>query len=533
MDAVGHGLLEGATNLGIGFVGEKAGLDPLAQALSSRAIVGFLDGAFNPNKTVGASIFNAFSKSAFDLATLGGDKANDPVARATYLAKINDFSNIVREQGLTTALENYATSIFQREAVEDIYRLGGIADVLLGNVDYNVKIAGVDVKKVTINPKMAIYLDPITDDFRGRQFGSDYIEYGTYGVSPDGQFKLKEGFVQTRTGDFWMLLRIQDGIPLGYTLNTLAPSSDILVQPTVIVTPEAFNDDGTLRSGVIENKVTGLKLLLKDNWLTAISVSTAPGEVDTVAFLTQVGVSRLRPEELATAINAFISNGICNGSCGAPPYLEGWRQEFVRAGANSNSIFLDPTYENGNAGRDLFLWLTDTLGADPVTNDLITKADARFLSDGGLPAGHDRMVVAYSGSGNPWIKVLHRKDYGVSTYMGIGTPEVQKDFKGTSVKRAISIVGEDDWVGRLFRGGDLFTGVEHQYRIVLKGVDHVHYSYDPANPTEIGLKSAKFIALMGRNYNNDAWIGNELRKYKQTDGRYLVDLDQFAIDHGF
>jgi len=525
---MGQGLLNGATNLGIDFLGKQAGLDPFEQALSARAIVGFLDGALNPKKTVGASIFDAFKRSTFDTATLGGDKANDPVARATYLAKINDFSSIIRQQGLTTAIETYAATIFQRQAIEDIYRLGGVADALLRNVTYP-KIAGVDVKKVAINSQDAIFLDPINNDFKGRQFGSDYLEFGTYGISPEGQFKLKEGFVQTRTGDFWMTLRIQGGFPLGYSF---VPSSDISAQPTVVVTTEALNTDGTLRSGVIENKVTGLKLLLKDNWLTAISAPTAPGEADSVALLTKVGVSRLTPNELATAINVFMSNGICNESCGPPPGLESWQQEFARAGVDPNRVFLAPAYENGNAARDLFLWLADTLGADPVTNGLITTLDARFLADGGLPSGKDRLAVFYSGTGNPGIKVLHRKDYGVSTYMGIGTPETQKNFTGTSVKRTISIVGENDWVGRLFGGGDPFKGVDNQYRIVLKGVDHVNYSYDPSKPTETGTTSATFIAKIAAHYNDDAWLGSKLDKYKQPDGRYFIDAAEFLRNSG-
>ena len=537
MQAMGRGLLEGATNLGIGFAGEQAGLDPLAQALSSRAIVGFLDGAFNPHKTVGASIFDAFKKSTFDLATLGGDKANDPYSRAVYLAKINDFSNIIRERGLTTALETYATSIFQRQAVEDIYRLGGFADLLLGNVSFT-KLNGLDVKKITINSDTALFLDPITEDIRGRQLSRDYIEAGVYGISPDGQFKLLRGSVSTRVGgDLWVNLKIEDGLPNGYSFT---PVADDPSQSRLVVTPEAFNADGSLRSAVIENKVTGVKLVLKDGWLVSLTAPTVAGELASTELLSQVSVARLSPEEMGTMVEVVLSNGI-NNLGQIPAYLESWRQEYERAGGDPNKVMFDPVYENGktpifSTPRDLSLWLMDTAGLDPVTNDWIAAADARFIGDGGLPTGTDRLVLAYSGSGNPAIKALHRKDYGVSTYLGVGTVEPSKSFTGTSVTRAIRIVGEDDWVAGLFFGNRPFTGVENQYRIVLQDISHTDYGYDPNNTSSanpLALKAAQFIGLVERHYNDDTWLGQNLEKYRQTDGRYSVDLEQFARDHGF
>jgi hypothetical protein len=132
------------------------------------------------------------------------------------------------------------------------------------------------------------------------------------------------------------------------------------------------------------------------------------------------------------------------------------------------------------------------------------------------------------------IKALRRKDYGVSAYFAIATVEPSKDLSDTGVKNAIRVVGERDWIAGLFFGNRRYRGVDKQYHIVLKGIGHTQYGYDPndPNPDPMAVMAARLIGLLMKNHNDDDWLDNVLKRYKRSDGSYYVDLEDFARRYG-
>ncbi|PIQ82786.1 MAG: hypothetical protein COV76_01865 [Candidatus Omnitrophica bacterium CG11_big_fil_rev_8_21_14_0_20_64_10] len=214
MDAMGDGLLHGATSLGIDLLGDEVGLDPFTQALSANVISGAISGAFKYQGNVFKGVSESLKKSVLNFSTLGtGYDPNapyNPVQQATYLAKINDFSNIVRERGITTALETYASSIFQRDAIESIWKLGGIADFLLGNAKAVTLEDGRLTTEVTFKQDSKLYLDATTDAVLARSYfdptrglvkeiSSPNPNDKGFGLDEQGRFGLVNGKVLVNT----------------------------------------------------------------------------------------------------------------------------------------------------------------------------------------------------------------------------------------------------------------------------------------------------------------------------------------------
>ncbi len=154
--AFGQGLINGAVSIGLQTGIDAVGLDPLAGALASRAITGALAGAINPNRNIFEGIGRAYQESVGNFSlfptppdpkdprftttltngqrvwnqqaynqAIGQYEASRPVWMAQSIAKTNDFAQEIRTNGFSTALENYATSIFHRDSVESLVQSFG------------------------------------------------------------------------------------------------------------------------------------------------------------------------------------------------------------------------------------------------------------------------------------------------------------------------------------------------------------------------------------------------------------------------
>jgi hypothetical protein len=163
-------------------------------------------------------------------------------------------------------------------------------------------------------------------------------------------------------------------------------------------------------------------------------------------------------------------------------------------------------------------------------NKILEESEYHIFG-GGIPTGDNRLVVAYSGSVNPWVKVLNRINYGVSSYMVIAGPRVSSRFNGTNpVQRAILITGENDGVGRSFAGGDPLSNVATQYDIILKDVGHTDYGYDPdtydpsipLKDQPVGVKASRFIKDMAEIHDSDKEI---VDYFKENSSAIIYTID--------
>jgi len=125
-----QGAAQGVTSVGLNYLVEEMDINPLLANIGfsviSTAINSTLQ-SFAPTgeKDIFKHIYETYEKNV--LTFLGAGDPRDPNyawQQAAYIAQIQDFTTIIKEQGLETALNTYATSFFNSTAVNAIMDTG-------------------------------------------------------------------------------------------------------------------------------------------------------------------------------------------------------------------------------------------------------------------------------------------------------------------------------------------------------------------------------------------------------------------------
>ena len=156
--------------------------------------------------------------------------------------------------------------------------------------------------------------------------------------------------------------------------------------------------------------------------------------------------------------------------------------------------------------------------------------------------------IAYSGGGDPLIKAINQKlEWDARTIILLGAPlKPYRKIINLNTERVIMIRGEWDFVSEMGGGCALqdFEGSANEldtYKIMLKGVDHLDYTYDPADrdPDSTKVKAARFIAEMTKLGTNASDLTTFMTEqmnwgsvtYEPTLKIYKVDLDKVVYNY--
>ena len=129
---VTQGLLQGVTNIGLNYLTQEMGVNPLLANIGFSAISTALQAGIQSlmpqgEKDVFKAMFETYESNV--LTFLGSGTSSDAWQQAAYISQILDFSNIVQERGLADALNTYGAGFFNAVAVNAIvkagYTLGG------------------------------------------------------------------------------------------------------------------------------------------------------------------------------------------------------------------------------------------------------------------------------------------------------------------------------------------------------------------------------------------------------------------------
>jgi hypothetical protein len=208
-----------------------------------------------------------------------------------------------------------------------------------------------------------------------------------------------------------------------------------------------------------------------------------------------------------------------------------------------NTIFI-ASYENSagllRIGGNAISWIGDTyLHTDEVTNHIASEIYTKFNND--IPV--DMVGLAYSGTGNPLLQMLNKNhDIDMKSVVLVGAPlKYGMQITNPNIENVISIEGGSDLVVSLC-GGYFWSLADspeplNLYRVVLKGIDHFSYTYDPSNQnhdpkTEQAAKFATYIATIA---NDQANLEHFLRitsgiTYNPGSKIYEVNLDEVTYE---
>jgi len=288
MQAINSGLLRGGTQLTINLASEELEIDPLIASLSVNAITGSILGGFNQEGDILKGAYDSFQRSALNFLTFGsnGLDPNSPshyYQRAAYLSKVVSFTDEVQANGLEETLSKHAASVFTRDAIENIWKRGGIADFLTNNAK-SVAYHDRQVTEVDFDGFKS-YFDPSTDEMVGRAFtdpitGRMYEEFdATYGFDENGKLVMKKGSVVTlHEAENKRLLIInsfdQDNpdeavvemspIKEGVGEKEIYLEEDLDNSKKISIKNLKLDDDGNIESGRIEHAESGLVIESKE-----------------------------------------------------------------------------------------------------------------------------------------------------------------------------------------------------------------------------------------------------------------------------
>ncbi len=208
LQGMGAGLLRGATSIGFESAAQELNLDPLIGSIATVGISGAIKALLenqNPLQAVADTYFNSIT----GLLTLGG-LGTTPWDRALYLSKVVDFSRIIREQGIGTALETYVTSILNRQTIENIWKLGGIYDLLANRdkIEFRTNSEGIQVKRIYVDTQKRDYIELALDDDRllGKREGN-IVMHCDYVIGPDGKSVMRNGETEVLSSDDAHIIR--------------------------------------------------------------------------------------------------------------------------------------------------------------------------------------------------------------------------------------------------------------------------------------------------------------------------------------
>jgi len=282
------GLAQGVVNIGLNLVGQVLSMPQLLVSLGAVTIAGALEGMLEGRNPL-EGIFDTYFSAGKGLVTLGsldpltGEISNNPCLQAAYIAQVLDFSQIIQDRGIVEALETYATAYLQQTTINEIWKLGGIYDLLMNSNQIEIKDNGkgelikrIYTKEIAseADKETSNYIDLSLNDDRimGRREGN-VTEHCDYGLGPDRKPALKNGEREIDLGD--RITRI-DHVS-NYKLTSIKYYEDetfvgyyIPLERTSGVIPNA--DGKTINTGKYANLKKGYTVWIDNNEIVKAEV---------------------------------------------------------------------------------------------------------------------------------------------------------------------------------------------------------------------------------------------------------------------
>jgi len=568
-----NGLLRGGTSIGLQWAYQELDMEPILGSLSAAALTGAIEGLLEGQGAI-KGVYDTLFKTGVGLLTLGGS-GNNEWARAAYIAQVLDFSNIIQERGVVDALDTYASGFLHQNAIENIWKMGGIADIIANKAEVVVNEEGATVKRVYINPERTDFIDfsLSMDDMVGYKQGNILVDCPIE-IGPDGCPTTDNGKVKVLLGGKSRIVySIKDHNLVLIEYIDANGEMIAFAQPIYGEKSIKMNEDNnSIRTGRFYNIEKQLIVDKRDNQVFRI-LSTPRSDMTDVEIqeLTQNGVEgryldgvtieydkdsnqvKLEIDPNAQSVGEFegkttflslISvNGISSefGKYAAPTYEERLKYRLSSQGLDKNAIYLLPMFMGYGLPtpirtiKDIGLWLLDNAGTNILTNELIAKLDQEIY--GHILPGQQyepKVMTLFSGSANSFFKAINKRhDYNIRDAIILAGPTLDGMFEETTItspylKRVFNICGTKDAFYPVAANKKYSSNVT-AYNIEILGASHTDYFYDPSG-SSLSARSSYFVEnLMKAVYNNENmayFFEKHQVAYDSNKKIYTVDLHQ-------
>jgi len=571
-----NGLLRGGTSIGLQWVYQELDMDPLLGSLSAAALTGAIEGLLEGQGVI-KGVYDTLFKTGTGLLTLGGS-GNNAWAQAAYISQVLDFSRIIQERGLVDALETYASGFLHQNAIDNIWKMGGIADLVTNKAEVVVNEEGATVKRVYINPERTDFIDfsLAMDDMVGYKQGNILVDCPIE-IGPDGCPTTDNGKVKVLLGGKSRIVyNIKDHNLILIEYIDSKGETIAFAQPLEGEKSIKMNEDNnSIRTGRFYNREKQMIVDKRDNQVFRI-LSTPRSDMTDVEIqeLTQNGVEgryldgvtieydknsnqvklEIDPnaqeigefEGKTTFLNLISVNGISNefGKYTPPTYEQRLRYRLSSQGIDENAIYLLPMFDGEGLPlpvrviKDMGLWLLDNAGTNILTGELIAKLDREIYGDI-LPGQQyePKIMTLFSGSANSFFKAINKRhDYIIRDAIVLGGPTLDGMFEETTVTnphldRVFNIWGTKDMFYPMVSNKKYSSNVT-PYNIEILGASHFDYFFDPAG-SSLNARASYFVEeLMKVIYNNgniESFMAQHQASYNGQKKAYIVD--PYKIDY--
>jgi len=577
-----EGAAQGITSVGLNYLVEEMDVNPLLANIGFSAISTAINStlqSFAPTgeKDIFKHIYETYEKNALTL--LGAGDPRDPNyawQQAAYIAQIQDFTTIIKDHGLETALNTYATSFFNSTAVNAImdtgktigeYFEGKLNQVSQEQKEVDIVVidsAGKEVGKVKFAKNENGEWEPIGKEEKG------YWSRGELGVDFYGDLKYYGyGEIYEEFVDLGVFQKIENGKQKYIEIRDSEGNLVLTGTPKegsdyIYYNPENGYDNIQVTDYLNNRSYSFVDWILEDYSELDETNNTTLFEIDfdsmgntelsfDGSLFTEEDIDHLKTLndiDKEEVLSIFYYPGIGNPeSTGiAPGYLKGLGEQMAIASEGlANNTYI-ASYENSprllDKAQNCWAWYKDardiTSNPNEITDHIIIQMVEKF--GGNLP--EDMVGIAYSGDGDPLLQGLNQHpNIDMKTVAFVGAPLwCGRTIDNDNVDNLLMFAGENDLVAKAngflehdFKGS---TAEFNSYKFELKDVNHTEYTYDPIkdlNPDPLKVKASKFIAEVSNRVHNSLQLESFLDYNKgllfdEKRGVYIVNLDEVEYE---
>ncbi|MFH1837352.1 MAG: cysteine peptidase family C39 domain-containing protein, partial [Candidatus Omnitrophota bacterium] len=485
-DGAMMGISQGVTSVAFNYAVDELDLDPLLANIGFSAIAGAIEASLSTDfQTRETGLFEKMFEIYKDnaLTFLGANiKPDDYWGQAAYEANIMNFSDIIQEQGLETALNTYATSFFNSTAVNSMVKIEGSIGKYLnekyskGETNSVTLDNGETVEGVEVEGSETIVLF----DAEGNVVGikdPDKLVYGDLAVDTQGNMGLLNGYFTEKYGSLEIYMLIEDG---RLTYSEIKDSVTEEIYYNVIprdggyfyYTPDAGYQNVDIIDHIYGQQYSFIDWILEDYTFTGNTIEieedgvvwsvSSSGDInfvienaDMASEAAQV-FTTLDQEQLEQAITSIMLFGGGFGNDNSEGKLPTIMNLFISdliadEVINSTSAFGISSYEDTDNFLGLYnnciSWTLDAVkdDYDSITNEMSAKLNDFWHS---LTPEQQEGEVSYfmhSGHFRPSIEALDQNlDIGVDTLIVYEGPFIgEQVIQNENVSRVINVYGTE------------------------------------------------------------------------------------------
>ena len=254
-------------NIGLQWAYQELDINPLVGSITANILGAGLEAILN-HQNMFVNIGEHLKEGVLNILPI--DNSTDPWMHAAYISQVLDFAKLVKEQGILSALETYATAVFHQQTINMIVQDGGIIDMVTGRAELIIDpVTGREKKRLWTTYAKEYYVDIDTEtgyiiEKFEQHNGKEYLIKQKYIVGADGSLILDGRIVHETDEDG--ILRETEFNKDGKILHIIQKSNNQLIKEILPKTGQKFVkiEGEKIINGILKNYEDGSEIVYEE-----------------------------------------------------------------------------------------------------------------------------------------------------------------------------------------------------------------------------------------------------------------------------